>query len=845
MARRSIALLLTALGMLLTASVAQADTGNVVQPQNETTDQGFQAGTCFSNKDPNPPNAFCSLATPDLFYKQAGGHPPVGFTQYIVKHGEITGTPFGTLYPLEEPYANRTIKTLRVDLPPGLTVNPQATPKCTQADFEAIGEIPGSGGTMGRVPACDQDTVVGQEEVTLVVNTAGVVAAPAPAPPGTFLPVGFRIAPDPAKGTLVKVYNLEPKPGEPARFGFIIAFSKVIYLETEVAWENDFHESFTIKLPEPSVGVSTAISRLVNFGQDAGNLEGGTGGNGTYITNPTTCFNPNEAANERLYSTWFRAESWGEPNPTFPVGSTPFEAKLPRTDPLDPTSPRVEQEGCVGIPFEPSIEASATTAAVDSPTGGTVTTKLPFDPAKEGDEGLMQSHLRSARVTLPPGMGLNPSGSKDLADCKDSQFKKGIRTFANECPAASKVGTAEITSAPLAEPLVGDIYVGEQKSRSPESGEEFRILVEAKSANEGIVVRLIGNVIANEKTGQLTAVFDEQQSGQFTGALPNGLPQVPFEAVKLSFDAAKQVLTTPPICGPAITTGQMEPWARPGTSVPVNASFTLSSVPGGGTCPTTMAERKFAPPYSASSASTKAGAYSPFRVHIGRPDGEQELKIVDVTLPKGLTGKLAGIPYCSEDAIAAAAAAAGKAELAASSCSAASQIGTAATESGTGASPLKLGGKAFLAGPYKGAPLSMVVITPAVSGPFDLGTVVVRVALNVNPETAQINAVSDVIPDVFGGVKLDLRSIDVDVDRSQFMLNPTNCSAQATSGAISGGGADPTNPAAFSSYAVSAPYQANECNKLGLQAEVLHQAHRSDQARREPEVAGDPGSEER
>jgi len=789
MARRTIAVLATALGMLLaTAAVAVADTGDIVEPQNQTPESknGFQAGTCTVNQEAEAPKAFCSAETPGLFHTQAGGHPPVGFTQYIIRHG-VTAP--GVVEPVVEPIPGRTIKTLRVDLPPGLTVNPQATPKCSIADFEKVVEL--EPGKPLRIPACPKTTQVGLEEVTLVTNVAGYEPAP-----GTPLPKGYVIAPDPAKGTKVPVYNLEPNAGEPARFGFVIAFSKVVYLETEVAWENDFHESFTIKLPGPSAPFSTLKSRLVNFGFEAGNLEEADAGNGTYITNPTTCFEPDE--DPLLYSTWFRAHSYETENPNFPAGSTPWQALLP--DGAEPT-------GCVDIPFDPSIEASVTTSEVDSPTGGTVTTKLPFKPEDEGgEEGIMQSHLRKAEVTLPPGMGLNPSGSKNLTDCKDSQFKKGVRVFDNECPAASKVGTAEITSAPLAEPLVGDVYVGEQKSMDPASGEEFRILVEAKSANEGIVARLVGNVKANPDTGQLTAVFTDQLTGQFSGKLPEGLPQVPFEAVKLSFDASKQVLTSPPTCSASQTNGQMEPWARPGTSVPVGDTFTLSSVPGGGSCPTTLAERKFTPAYSAASNSAKAGAYSPFRVHIGRADGQQEVKGVTVTLPKGLTGKLAGIPYCSEAEIAAAIAATGKSGT---TCPSASRIGAASTESGTGASPLKLGGNAYLAGPYKGAPLSMVVVTPAVSGPFDLGTVVVRVALNVNPETAQITAVSDELPDVFGGVKLDLRSIDVDVDRSQFMRNPTNCSAQATSGTLNGGGSNPTDPAAFSSYPVSAPYQAS------------------------------------
>jgi len=247
---------------------------------------------------------------------------------------------------------------------------------------------------------------------------------------------------------------------------------------------------------------------------------------------------------------------------------------------------------------------------------------------------------------------------------------------------------------------------------------------------------------------------------------------------------------------------------------------TLSKDPTGGDCPKTMAERKFAPGYKANTSSTKAGAYSPFHVLITRKDGEQELKAVDVTLPKGLTGKLAGISYCPETGIDAPPGLSGAQERANPSCPAASRIGTVTTKAGTGAHPLELSGNAYLAGPYKGAALSMATITPAIAGPFDLGNVVVRVALNVNPETAQIHAISNILPDVYGGAKLDLRTIDLDINRNQFMINPTNCNAQATSGTINGGGGDPTNPAAFSSYAVTDPFQATACNKLGFKPKL-------------------------
>jgi hypothetical protein len=820
MAKRSLALLLFCIGALLAMpGIAVADTGNVIEPQHEppTSKDGWQSGPCYENQvgevpETSPPSKptdttkpFCSPETPDIFFTQAGGHPPIAFDQYIVRHKE-EASPFGILMPLEEdpadtpPFAGRVLKTERVDLPPGFTENPQSSPKCSQADFR--NEV----APKTFVPKCDASTIVGRNETWLVVNTAGLVPAPSPPfPPGSTLPKGFVISPDPAKGTRVPLYNLEPNAGEPARLGFVIAGSKVIELEGGVAWESDFHEYFTIKLPEPSAPFSSLKSRLVAFGQS---------GDGTHITLPTTCFDQNQWPH--LYSTWFRGESWAEPNPTFPDGSTAAEAKLP-----SPT-------GCEKVPFDPSVDVAAGTDAVDSPAAATVTTEVPFDPTKEGGEvrnegkeGISQSHVRKAEIALPKGMGLNPSGAQGLQACTDPQFKKGVRTYTNECPNESNIGTVEVDSPALAETLKGNVYVGTQNSRDPESGEEFRILLEAKSEHEGIDSRLVGMVKANATTGQLTAVITDQLTGEFAGKLPEGLPQVPFESIRVHFEGAKEVLTSPPICTTE-STSHFEPWARPGENAPTKepTTVTLSKDPTGGDCPKTMADRKFTPLYKAKTDSSKGGAYSPFHVTIGRRDGEQELKVVNVTLPKGLTGKLAGIPYCSEEAIASAASKSGKEEQAHPSCSGESLIGKVTTTSGTGANPLQLSGNAYLAGPYKGAALSLVTVTPAVAGPFDLGTVVVRVALNVEPETAQIHAVSDIIPDVFGGVKLDLRSIVLDVDRSQFMLNPTNCAAQATTGTINGGGADPTNSATFSSYPVNDPFQAIECNKLGFKPKL-------------------------
>ena len=295
--RRSVVLLAISLAAIFTgAAGALADTGDIIEPNHTpgTAADGWQAGTCTTDSPK------CSPTTESQFFRKAGAHPPIGFTNYIIQHVEGTGKIEPAEFSIatseiKPPEAKRSIKTLRVDLPPGLTVNPDAAPQCSLADFEFI-----EGGV--HKPQCAEASIVGREEVTLVTNLGGVVPAPNPPfPPPNTLPKGTVIAPDPLKGTVVPVYNLEPNAGEPALFGFVIAGKEEVFLTTEVSWEGDYHESFTIHLPPPAPPIATLVSRLVNLGK--------TTGNGTYITNPTTCFDPEEASTAHLYSTYFRAES--------------------------------------------------------------------------------------------------------------------------------------------------------------------------------------------------------------------------------------------------------------------------------------------------------------------------------------------------------------------------------------------------------------------------------------------------------------------------------------------------------------------------------------------------------
>jgi hypothetical protein len=314
-------------------------------------------------------------------------------------------------------------------------------------------------------------------------------------------------------------------------------------------------------------------------------------------------------------------------------------------------------------------------------------------------------------------------------------------------------------------------------------------------------VRLIGNVRADPRTGELTTVFKEN-------------PQVPFTAVKLDFDDGKGLLTTPPTCGPNAATHAMTAWSGTPDSGPQEEGFTLAKAPGGGNCAKTLGERPFAPGFNAAPKSDAVKTFTPFAVQINRPQGQQELKGVDFVLPEGATAKLKGVPYCPPDAIEKTENRSGAAERKNAVCPKESRIGGAVVQAGTGPKPLKVEGDAYLAGRYKGAPVSILIVTPAIAGPFDLGNVVVRVPLFLDPETAQIHPRTKDIPDVFGGAKLDIRSVFVNVNRDEFTLNGTNCRKEATAGVINGGGANPLDPSAYSAFKVSEPAKGTGCRKL-------------------------------
>ena len=429
--------------------------------------------------------------------------------------------------------------------------------------------------------------------------------------------------------------------------------------------------------------------------------------------------------------------------------------------------------GCGLLSFQPQMTIAPTSTEAASPTGLDVDVKI---PQSEAPAGLGTSTMRSAHVTLPEGFTINPAAGDGLAACSDQQV--GFGTPAPPaCPDASKIGSAELEVPALERTLQAAVY-----QRTPEPGRLFGFWL--VTDEQGVRLKLPAEIKANPVTGQISTLFDGIPAD-------HGLPQVPVAEIRLHvFGGARAPLATPSTCGRYETHYSFAPWSgRPAAEGDAPMQITGGCNKGG-----------FSPQLSAGSTNSLAGHFSPFTFTLTRNDGEANPKTIAVHLPQGLLAKLGGVALCPE------------AGAAGGTCPAASQIGTLAAASGVGGAPLwipqpgKAPTAAYLAGPYKGAPYSIVSVVPAQAGPFDLGTVVNRAAIRLDPETGLATIVTDPLPQILEGVPIAYRAIHVTVDRKDFTLNPTGCEQKkitATVTAASGAVAEP-----------STPFQATNCAKL-------------------------------
>ncbi len=699
--------------------------------------------------------------TPDV---QAGSHPYA-----------LTNT-----FVLNDSGPNNTLKDVKLQLPPGFVGDPNATPRCSYQEF--IRQVAGGGGS------CPSDTAVG-------ITTTYVIKA---AHPGMVSP------------TSSPVYNLVPPPGVAAEFGFVVLETTPVLLQTSVRTGTDY--GLTTSVPDINQAVVVAANKVTIWGVPAehihdpyrGACERTYGGNETSAGEPGIGLREAGAEDEIEGPLYAGEQENGMPDsrgvcptdiPPKPLLTNPTSCNTPRTATfavdsweeqgnfatgehiVSRSASLPELVGCEKLDFSPTIAVKPDSDAGSTPAGLNVEERLPQE-STENPVGLAEADVKSTTVTLPEGVQISPGAADGLQACSPLQI--GLHTMEKpSCPDASKVATVEVQTPLLPEPLTGAAYLATQDENP--FGSLIALYVVAEDPVAGVLVKLAGQVTLNPVTGQVVTTFENT-------------PQLPYSNVKFDFfGTARAPLSTPVSCGTYTAGASLEPWS--GTpAVKPTSSFQITSGPDGSSC---QSPRPFQPGFEAGTTNIQAGAYSTLTMTLTRPDADQTLGKLNVVFPPGISAGLQGVKLCEEP------------QAASGECPAASQIGQVIASAGLGGDPYSVeDGKAYITGPYEGAPFGVDVVVPAVAGPFNLGTEVVRSKVDVDPTTAQLTVVSDPFPTILDGIPLQLQHINVTVNRPGFVFNPTSCEPLKLTGELEsseGATAD-----------VASPFQVTNCAALSF-----------------------------
>jgi hypothetical protein len=570
---------------------------------------------------------------------------------------------------------------------------------------------------------------------------------------GVLVPTFVLPGSGPVSGS-IPVFNLTPSPGHAATFGVSLL---IVTILIQVDVSKDGTGALTATLSDLSTLLSLQASTLTLWGVPAdpshealrSNQLGSSGPQPAGVAPAAFMTNPTDCSDGPLTSV-VRADSWQNPGQFVTRATTQSE----------PT-------GCERLQMSPTISVTPDTTQVDTPAGYTIEVA---NPLNEEPYSLATPDLRSVSVTLPLGASLSPSAANGLAACSDAQF------VAENCPSAAKIGTASVASPIAHTQLNGWVYLG-----APTPSETYRIFLTASGSN--VTIDLTGHLQPNPATGQLTATFDQN-------------PQLPLSDLQLSFYGGPlAVLANPAMCGPATTTSQIASYA--GQIASLSSTFVVDADGRGGACPTMP---PFSPSFSAGTTLPLAGGFSPFVITISRDDAQQELSVIAAQLPAGLSAMLSRAVPCTEPA----------AERA--MCPVASQIGTVTVAAGAGSEPLYTNGSVYLTGPDKGAPFGLLLVVPANAGPFSFGPIIVRATVQVSPTDLHLTIASDPMPSVLNGIPLRLRLVNITLNRTGFIINPTDCAPQTLSGMI--GSTQGTNAL------VSTPFEVNGCAGLSLASKL-------------------------
>ena len=709
---------------------------------------------------------------------QAGGHPYAVTTSFGFNMetgpGVVGAAPkFGSANGSIDSVGEDEPREIAVDLPLGLVGNPLATPRCPLTLV----------GNNSNVTHCPRDTQVG-----IAYLSAGLAKGPAE-----------LLGP-------YSVFNMVPEAGRPGEFllnpiggvvealyGTVVRTSlgNVVRITAQVPRANFYNLSITF--------FGNPIGAFAQPGEDEEQLP--------FLINSTDC-----EASEAQRTLAMHVDSWYHPGAQNPDGTPDFGD--PNWKEVSSVLPSVE--GCDELEFDPSKFELAPSGLLEPShepgEGGTMEADHPSAyegrlkiPQTETFGTLSRAELKNATITLPAGLSVSPSAANGLEGCSEAQLDPESGE-PGKCPEGSELGTVEAISPLLSKPLQGHVYLAE-----PKCGEEGQPACVESEAEEGklfglileldgeAVVKVPGDVEAGGygaysaahglAPGQLRAVFDND-------------PQVPYEELVFKYKQGPRTpLANPQTCGTYTTSSVLEPWSAPFTaSVSSESPFAISWNGRGAACPASM---PFAPSFAAGTASSAAGAYSPFVVELSREDREQDLWGVTVHTPPGMLADLSGVPLC------------GEAQANAGSCGEASEIGTTSAVVGPGEDPFTIaGGRVYLTGPYEGQPFGLSIVVPANAGPFHLGNVVVRASIAVDPHTAALTVTSNPLPQVVDGVPIRLRRVVVDVNRPGFMFNATSCVAQKVEGTLTG--LEGFTATRGSSVEVSSPYSPSGCAGLAF-----------------------------
>jgi hypothetical protein len=728
----------------------------VVAPEAQAAEalgvESFFAGNCKTGHSCTPAPSGATPAEEKAKAEAEGYTQAAGHPALGVTEFKINTVP-GTKFPNEAPLA--VVTHVRTDVAPGVSTNPEAMGKCSMKEFDSIEVAPG----FFTAPKCSAETEIGVNNVVLYLG-------PEPSPKGGDLPL---------EG---KVYNLEQPTGLAADFGVAIPLPETLtealfgkptgqlyvhsLIEGSVEWASDYHDYYEINV---SPALPLISSRLGLFG------DRGTTGLGGFITNPSNCAGPGPATTNTVTLTSKEGQ----------VASKKYAAPI-------------GTEGCNGkspfepVPFAPTFSMKTETTQSDQPTGMAAELKLPH---AAGSKEIDSSQLKDATITLPEGMTLNPAAAHGLQACKPSQIHMGERKAA-ECPYGSKIGTVTINVPDLPpESLKGNIYLGGSEAGQI-TGQPYVMYLNTESTRYGVTVRLKGTVEANVTTGRVVATFEKN-------------PEQPFSEVLLHFkDGPLAPIANPLACGTATTETKLVPYIGAEFTQTPSTAFTVDSNGSGGACASPL---PFAPTQTSESQPATGGASTNFSFTVTRPSGQQYLSQIKTVLPAGLVGRIPAVSLCTEAQVAEATAGTG-------GCPASSRIGTVTVLAGAGSAPYQFTGSAYLTGPYNGAPYGMAIVVPAVAGPFSLGNVVTHETINVEPYTARV-VVAGSIPTIYKGIPLRMQSLNVEVNRQGFMLNPTSCSKTLlTESTLTG--TTLLGSSTFTTAEAKSPLVTEECNKLAF-----------------------------